>query len=342
MGWSAHCGEESGGVGVSRRELDAAEITGHQLRESYTRCRDLLAEHGRTYYLATLLLPPAKRPFVQAVYGFARYADELADRTDTGAADRAEALLQWTDQALGDLARGSSDDPICRALVDTARRWDIPHDLFTDFVTAMRADQTVAEYSTYADLERYLYGAAATLGLQMLPVLEPSTGAARSPIRAMGLAFQLTNILRDVAEDLDRDRLYLPLDDLDRFGVTPDDLRSRQTTPAIRELLRFEISRTRELYRQARTGIPLLHPTSRECIRVAITLYGEILDAIEATDLDVFAGRARVSNGRRLQVAIPAAVRSWWTRATAAPGERPAPPSVDSGPATAGDPPPNP
>lgn len=320
---------------MSGRELDAAGISGQLLRDSYTRCRGLLAEHGRTYYLATLLLPPSKRPFVQAVYGFARYADELADSTDTDTADRAEALVRWTDQALLDLTRGSSDDPIRRALVDTARRWDIPHDLFEDFVAAMRADQTVTEYHTYADLERYLYGAAATLSLQMLPVLEPSCDAAREPIQAMGLAFQLTNILRDVAEDLDRGRLYLPLDDLDRFGVTPDDLRARQTAPAVRELLRFEISRARGLYRQARVGVPFLHPTSRECIHVAITLYAEILDAIEAADHDVFTRRARVGNGRRLQVAVPAAVRSWWRRATAGPGRRPGPLPAGGEPAPA-------
>lgn len=310
---------------MSQHELDAAGIADPQLRSSYTRCRDLLAEHGRTYYLATLLLPPGKRPFVQAIYGFARYADELADRTDCTADERAAALQRWTDQALADLRAGASDDPVRRALVDTARRWAIPHDLFESFVVAMRADQTITEYRTYGDLERYMYGAAATLGLQMLPVLQPSTDA-RDPIRSMGLAFQLTNILRDVAEDLDRGRIYLPLEDLRRFGMTPDDLHARQATPAVRELLRFEIVRTRELYRHACTAIPLLHPTSRECIHVAITLYGEILDAIEAADHDVFSRRAKVGKARRLQVAGPAAVRSWWRRATAGPGNRqPAP-----------------
>jgi 15-cis-phytoene synthase len=304
---------------MSARELDAAGIHDPLLRASYTRNRALLAEHGRTYYLAALLLPPAKRPYVHAVYGFARYVDELADRTDTGGDERSETLRQWTDAALADLARGRSADPIRHALIDTVRRWDLPHDLFADFIAAMRADQTVTGYQTYPDLERYMYGAAGTLALQLLPILEPTTDAAREPLRVMGSAFQLTNIIRDVAEDLDRGRVYLPAEDLDRFGVARADLGARTAGPAVRELVRFEVARARGLYAQARDGIPLLHPTSRECIHVATVLYGQILDVVEASGHDVLAGRARVATMQRLRVAAPAAVRSWWARARTGP-----------------------
>ena len=139
---------------MSRRELDAAGITDPQMRAAYEACRELHAHHGRTYYLATRLLPPGKRPFVHALYGFARYADEIVDDLDSTLTpqQRADELARWGDQVLADLARGHSEDPIARALVDTALRFAIPHENFADFLTSMRMDLTVTEYPTFADL----------------------------------------------------------------------------------------------------------------------------------------------------------------------------------------------
>jgi phytoene synthase len=295
---------------VSRRELDAAGITDPGLRAAYETCRRLNAAHGRTYYLSTLLLPPAKRPHVHALYGFARFADELVDDLDSP--DPA-ALVRWAEQFLADLRRGDSTDPVGRAAIHTARTWDIPAHTFEAFLDSMRMDITVTGYPTYADLEHYMYGSAAVIGLQMLPILEPVAGhedEAASRARALGEAFQLSNFVRDVAEDLRRGRVYLPQEDLDRFGVTRADLCPGPTPQHVVDLLRFEIDRTRRLYAEARPGIDLVHPTSRDCLRTAFELYGGILDAVEAAHHQVLDRRVGVPLGRRLRVAVPGLVRA--------------------------------
>jgi 15-cis-phytoene synthase len=305
---------------VSGRELDAAGITDPALRESYARCRRLNAAHGRTYYLATLLLPPAKRPYVHALYGLARYADELVDDLDVP--DPA-ALLTWGKRFLDDLALGDSTDPIGQAAVHTARTWDIPTAHFEAFLASMRMDITRTSYPTYADLEQYMYGSAAVIGLQMLPLLEPQHPDAEFYAGKLGEAFQLSNFIRDVAEDLRRGRIYLPQEDLDAFNVRRSDLATGTTTPAMRELLRFEIARTRATYRAAAPGIGLLHPSSRECISTAFRLYSGILDEVERADYQVLRRRVSVPVRTRLAVAAPALVRARRARRATPPLTRP-------------------
>ena len=295
---------------MSRRELDAAGITEPGLRAAYEQCRRLNASHGRTYYLSTLLLPPAKRPHVHALYGLARYADELVD--DLTAPDPA-GLVAWSEQFLRDLKDGDSAHPVSRAAIHTAYTWHIPTETFEAFLESMQMDITVTRYPTYADLEHYMHGSAAVIGLQMVPILEPLPGhevEAADRARALGEAFQLSNFIRDVAEDLRRGRVYLPEEDLDRFGVTRADLAPGPTPPHVAQLLRFEIERTRRLYDAAQPGIDLLHPTSRECIRTAFTLYGGILDAVEGADYQVLDRRVSVPLRRRLAVALPALARA--------------------------------
>ena len=165
---------------MSSRDLDRAGITDPQLRASYERCRELNAAHGKTYYLATLLLPPGKRPYVHALYGFARYADEIVDDLASTLSDQEKSdwLGTWGDAFLADLERGRSDDPACRAVVDTVLRWEIPREHFEAFLHSMRMDLTVTEYPTYEHLYEYVYGSAAVIGLQMVPILEPSDPAA--------------------------------------------------------------------------------------------------------------------------------------------------------------------
>lgn len=299
---------------MSRRELDAAGITDPRLRASYETCRRLNAEHGRTYYLATLLLPPAKRPYVHALYGFARYADEFVD---SFTAPDPDALVAWGDRFLADLDRGRSADPVAAATIDTIQRWGIPHEHFEAFLRSMRMDITVTEYATYDDLREYMYGSAAVIGLQMVPILEPRLGhekEATDCARALGEAFQLSNFIRDVGEDLQRGRIYLPQEDLRRFGLTRADLATGVVTETWRELLRFEIARTRALYAEASRGVALLDPTSRDCIRTALVLYGGILDAVERADYQVLTGRVAVSLPRRLAVAAPGLGRAWRAR----------------------------
>ncbi len=293
---------------MSGRELDAAGIFDPVLRASYEACRRLNAAHGKTYYLATRLLPVQKRPYVHALYGFARYADEIVDdlgSTLTGA-QKADWLLGWGERFL----RGDSDGATLPAVHDTIRRWNIPLEHFEAFLASMRMDLTVTEYQTYEDLMGYVYGSAAVIGLQMVPVLEPLSTAAYPYAQDLGVAFQLSNFLRDVGEDLRRGRIYLPLADLEIFGVTREDLAAGVVTGPVRRLLAFEIARTRELYRAAAPGIRLLHPTSQDCIRTAFGLYGGILDAIERADYRVLDQRVRVGPLTRAAVAGPALVRA--------------------------------
>ncbi len=293
---------------MSRRDLDRAGITDPEMRASYERCRELNAQHGKTYYLATLLLPPAKRPYVHALYGFARYADEIVDDLGSTLSEREKAdwLGTWGDRFFADLNRGTSDDPVCRAVVDTVQRWDIPVEHFEAFLHSMRMDLTVTSYATYDDLHAYVYGSAAVIGLQMVPILEPTSPEAYPHATELGVAFQLANFVRDVGEDLERGRVYLPLEDLERFGVSRADLERRVVTARVRAALEFQIARVRELEEASRIGITMLHPSSQPCIEAARVLYCGIVDAVEDIDYQVFTKRATVSRRRRLQVALPA------------------------------------
>jgi phytoene synthase len=293
---------------VSDRALDAAGITDPDLRAAYEASRKLHAQHGRTYYLASKLLPPEKRPYVWALYGFARHADEYVDSLTDPDPD---ALIRWGADFLDALGSGGTPrDPYALAMQHTMRRWAIPRQHVEAFLESMQMDITVTSYPTYADLEQYMYGSASVIGLQMLPILEPLTPEAAARARALGEAFQMSNFIRDVGEDLKRGRVYLPQEDLDTFGVTRAALARGTVTPLIRELLAFEIERTRALYTFAEPGIDMLHPTSRDCVRTAFILYGEILDAVERAGYQVLTRRVSVPMSRRLAVAAPAARRA--------------------------------
>jgi phytoene synthase len=304
-----------------RRELDAAGVSGAALRASYARCRVINAEHGKTFFLASLLLPPAKRPYVHALYGFARHVDDIVDDLSPTlqTAERAERLHDWSTDFLADLEWGQTSDPVSRAVLDTVREWQIPTSYFADFLEAMRMDLTVSSYPTYEALERYMWGSAAVIGLELLPILGRSGPDVRWDVLEshaidLGKAFQLTNFIRDVAEDLRRGRVYLPEESLHRFGVDRDRLARGRVDESIRNLLAWEIERARGLYASAAPGIELVHPTSRDCLRTAATLYREILDEIERADYDVFSRRVQVGLARRASVGITGLRGSWTAR----------------------------
>lgn len=290
---------------MSLRELVAAGITDPKLQQSYQLCRKLNAQHGKTYFLATRLLPPGKRPFVHALYGFARYADEIVDdlASTLTIEQKTEALSSWGDQVLNELRQGSSTDPVAAALVDTVNRWQIPIAHFEAFLKSMNMDLNVTQYSTYDDLYEYVYGSAAVIGLQMVPILEPLSDDAYEPAKDLGIAFQLANFIRDVGEDLERGRIYLPIEDLTKFDITVDEFKERKVTKKVEALLKYEIARVRELEKNAIPGIKLLSPASQPCIDAARILYCGIVDAVEAIDYQVFDKRAKVGLGRRLKVA---------------------------------------
>jgi 15-cis-phytoene synthase len=276
-----------------------------RLAASYEYCRMLHRDHGRTYYLATRLLPSWKRRHVHALYGFTRTTDEILDAANgERPALRGERLHAWAERFWAALAGAPTSDPVLSAVVHTIKLFDLDRSDFAAFLRSMEMDLTVATYDSYDDLLVYMEGSAAAIGSMMLPILGArDRAAAREPARELGRAFQLTNFIRDVAEDLGRGRIYLPLKDLAEFGLTPEDLYKGVCTREVRELVAFEVGRARRHYARAAEGIPMLAPRSQACIRAAYRLYGGILDEVERAGHDVFARRATVPRWRRLAVA---------------------------------------
>jgi 15-cis-phytoene synthase len=267
------------------------------LTQGYRRAARITRDNGTTYYWGTMLLPPERRRHVYAVYALCRLADDIVDAPSATMSDQVPQttaeLAAFRDRIADVLDGGPTDDPVLAAIGDSFARCEIPRENVDRFFGAMAQDLTVAMYETWDDLVAYMEGSAAVIGEMMLPVLRPRSPGAFEPARALGFAFQLTNFLRDVGEDLDRGRVYVPQVDLRRFGADPWE---RRVTPQWRELMRFEIARNRELYARADVGIPLLPASSARCVATARELYARILGKIEARDYDVFTGRARVAS----------------------------------------------
>ncbi|HVW45395.1 MAG TPA: phytoene/squalene synthase family protein [Amycolatopsis sp.] len=285
------------------------------LERAYRHCRRINAQHGRTFFLATRLLPATARPGTHALYGFARIADEVVDNPGPGSdPDAALAELEWRLDKL--FAGDPQTDPVFVALADTVRRYELNRHLFDAFLRSMRMDLTVTEYATFADLSEYTYGSASVIGLLMLPVLgTPGPREEAAPAAAaLGEAFQLTNFLRDIGEDLDRGRLYLPVAELGAFDVDRDLLvwcrAHGRADRRVRRALAALVAHTRAVYRRAAVGIPLLRKESRACVRTALVLYEGILDEIVRGDYDVLTRRVAVPVSRRLRIAAVHAGRA--------------------------------
>ncbi|MGI9120466.1 MAG: phytoene/squalene synthase family protein [Acidimicrobiales bacterium] len=277
------------------------------LEASYERCRRLNQRYGTTYYWSTKALPRVKRHHVHALYGFCRYADDIVDDLGSTAPVevRTKALAGFGERFFADLEAGDSDDEVLKAVVHTVRAFRIDPDCFRRFLRSMTMDLTVASYETWDELAVYMDGSAAVIGEMMLPILEPRSPVATAHAQDLGNAFQLTNFLRDVGEDLDRGRVYIPQADLRRFGADPW---LRRATPEWAALMAFEIERCRTLYRSADAGLALLAPSSVKGIRAARILYAGILDRIEAQGGDVFSRRARVPTWQKAMTVARLAV----------------------------------
>jgi phytoene synthase len=271
------------------------------VEESYRLCCRLARRTAKNFYYSFLVMPRAKREAMCAIYAFMRHSDDIAD----GAANPAVAtasLRQWRVTVDAALNGAAATDPSLPALADTVRRYRIEARHFHELLDGAEMDQKVTRYETFEELYRYCYHVASVVGLIVLPVFGAKDDAARGPAEACGIAFQLTNILRDVKEDAGMGRIYLPLEDLRRFGVQEDDILGSRATPQFVELMKFEATRAREFYAKAQPLLGMIGPDSRGTLAVMMGIYGGILDKIEERNYAVFDGRVRLSTAEKLWI----------------------------------------
>ena len=268
--------------------------------------RRLHKKHGTSYYFATAFFPRHLREATFALYAFFRVPDELVDNPDSG--DPRRALEDWRGDWRRAYRTGEAEHPVLRATAHVFHRYEIPYEHSEAFLSAMFRDLDDTRYPTYADLENYMYGSAAVVGLMMSHVIGFSDPSALPFAEKLGHAMQLTNFLRDIDEDFSqRGRIYLPLDEMARFNVSPEQIAERRFDRNFEALMRGQAARAHRLYDEAAPGIPLLHPDGQRAVRVAATLYRAILTKLEAQGFDPFAGRARTS---AVEKAVLAA-RAW-------------------------------
>lgn len=259
------------------------------LKIAYAHCRKLTAVHSRSFYLASRLLPVAKRRAVQALYAFCRISDDIVDRPRF---NTKTVLANWRRRMLASNPR--PDDWVALAWADTQARYGIPLRYAEQLIDGVTADLHQTRYPTFADLTTYAYGVASTVGLMSMHIIGFSGPEAIPYAIKLGVALQVTNILRDVAEDWQAGRVYLPQEELTAFHLTEADLAAGQVDGRWRAFMRFQIARNRRLYQEAWPGIAMLHPEGRLAIAAAARFYEGILDDIERRDYNVFTGRARV------------------------------------------------
>ena len=274
-------------------------------------CAAIARSHGRSFFLASHCLPPDRRRAIHATYAYCRIADDIADHS-TDAASAALALDVWGRQLT------APTHPVAVAFAAARAQYGVPVAPARDLITGVRMDLGTCRFATWDELRNYCYHVAGTVGLMVAPILGCRDDAALPHAVDLGIAMQLTNILRDVGEDARHGRLYLPLDELAAFGCDPEAILRGRPSGRFRELLAFQAARAREHYVEARRGIPALSPAGRLTTLAASEFYATILTAIEERDYDVFGARAYVPNGRKLG-ALPG-VAADFVRFTWSPG----------------------
>ena len=282
------------------------------LAEAYEACRRETAEWAKTFYLGTLLMPPAKRRAIWAIYVWCRRTDELMDSPEAQArpiAELAERLDVW-EQHTRALFAGEVRNGLDLVMRDTIERYPQPIQPYLDMIEGMRMDLAKHRYADFAELELYCYRVAGTVGLMTQEVMgvDPAYTSAPWSERpdtseaavALGIANQLTNILRDVGEDRERGRIYLPLDELADFGYSEAELMAGVVNDSWRALMRFQLARAREWFARSEAGVRWLAPDARWPVWASLRLYRGILDVIEDLDYDVFNRRAYVPRAGKL------------------------------------------
>lgn len=284
--------------------VDSVAADSGVLRRAYDYCESLTRAHSRTFFLASGLLPFAKRRAARALYAFCRVTDNIVD-SSANDSEACAALAAWK-QAV--MSPELSSDPVVLAWNDTRARFNIPPGYAEQLIDGVARDLTQKCYATFAELAEYSYGVASTVGLMAMHIIGFDSERALPYAVKLGVALQLTNILRDVAEDYQRGRVYLPLDELDAFGLSERDIAAGVVDDRWRAFMSFQIARNRELYNASLPGVALLKPDGRFAIAAAGELYQAILADIETHGSDVFARRARVSATGKLR-RLPGI---WW------------------------------
>lgn len=265
---------------------------------AYAYCDAMTSTHSRTFYTATRLLPPQRRRAMQALYAFCRRSDDIVDSSGSSQGKTQALLAAWRQIVLS--AEPPADDLVALAWADTRLRYHIPTQYAEQLLDGVERDLYQKRYRTFEELAAYAYGVASTVGLMSMHIIGFAGEQAIPYAVELGVALQLTNILRDVAEDWNCGRLYLPQDELAAFGLTEADLDRGEVDERWRAFLRFQIERNRRLYLEARPGIAFLHRDGRFAVAAASDLYAAILTDIEAHDYDVFHRRAHVSTWGKL------------------------------------------
>lgn len=278
------------------RQQPAAKLAS---RQDYEHCRRVMLGASRNYSFASSFLPADKRRHVEALYAFLRVGDDRVDVGHEGFASPAAAIDHWERSYQRAFRRGTSAHPVLRAYLNTARRFGIPQGVMTPFFQAMKDDLTVTRFPTFGHLLGYVGGSAIPVGRAMTYILgvRPPFTLEEALTRAdsLSIAMQLSNFWRDISEDWDRGRVYLPQEDMARFGVEEEDLAAKRPTSALRRLLAFESDRTQDYYQHAGEGVPML-ASGRWGVQSGLLIYQAILTSLQAGGFDPFAGRARASD----------------------------------------------
>jgi phytoene synthase len=269
-------------------------------KASYAFCERVARSRARNFYYSFLLLPPRERRAMCAIYAFMRYCDDLSDAE--GVPDRAAAIARWREDLDAALAGASPSHPCWPAFTDTVVHYQIPHQYFHQMIQGVSSDLEPRSIQTFRELYDYCYHVASVVGLAIIHVFGFEAPEALKLAEKCGVAFQLTNILRDVREDAMSGRVYLPAEDLTRFGARPEELRESRVTAGLRALLEFEAGRARAYYRESAPLVEMIHARNRPSIRALIGIYSRLLDRIAASGYEVLTQRVRVPGWEKLWI----------------------------------------
>lgn len=279
------------------------------LAESYRYCEQIARSRARNFYYSFVLLKKHQRLAMCAVYAFMRYCDDLSD--DESNTDRAGSIARWKSDLESALAgKAVPDHPLWPAFLDTVERFRIPHQYFFEMIEGVSSDLEPRRIQTFEELYDYCYHVASVVGLTIIHIFGFDDPAAALPLaEKCGIAFQLTNVIRDVKEDVGLNRVYLPAEDLARFGVTPQDFAAASPSPALTQLLEFEGKRARQYYNDSRPLLDLVHKSARSSLWALIEIYSRLLDRIATRGYDVLTARARLSTFEKLSIVVQAFFR---------------------------------